>query len=654
MRVSLCIVFFLLCTFSPLFAQLKIEDWGDITPEDLKMTVYDRDSSAASVVLQDYGHLSCFVDPTRGLSTRLSRHKRIKIFKTDALDKGNIFIPYYTKSEGVSDIDIMVYGADGTKTKVKSENIFNEKLNEGVSAKKIFIPNLQIGSIIEYRYQLESSDILTPDQWFFQTDVPVRLSRFEFVYPEDFEYVSVRFYNAKPVLDVARVTNVETGRGFGNSKLVQSVTCFEYLPAVKPEPYITTIKDHQTHIGFQLKSYLAQNGMVVPVFADWKEAAKNLEGNISFGDQYKNARYYDNITEAFAASGGASLTSPAEVAQAAIKFLGQIVWNGSYHIYPTDRSINKAFEKKIGSSADKNLALVAILRDRGFKAYPILVSTRNHGGYIEGYPILDQFNSVIVGLVNGTDLTIYDATSQFNSANIIDNAHSNYYGWMLDKANPGWVEVKPTTRTETVLYNASLTTDLELIGKMSMRLGGQAGVSFRKQHLETPSGAFLKKRYTDQFVEVAIDSINVESADVTKPVSLNYTAKFTNAAQKVGEVIYLPIMVEKFFDKNPFTSLTRNFPVQFPFPMKNEYILNLTIPDGYTVEDLPAGTKLVTYDGGPQFQISSKMNSDTEIQIRMSFSLKDLQYKAELYDAIRNFFSGLDEKQQSQIVLKKK
>jgi hypothetical protein len=183
-------------------------------------------------------------------------------------------------------------------------------------------------------------------------------------------------------------------------------------------------------------------------------------------------------------------------------------------------------------------------------------------------------------------------------------------------------------------------------------LGGKAGVEFRKDYHAKPNGDFLKSRYVDQFADVKIENIVVEGSDLTKPISINYAVEFSSVAQSVGDKVYLPVMVEKFFLENPLKSIERTFPVQFPYPVKSEYILNLTIPDGYAVEYIPEPTKLVI-EGGPTFTISSSKTNEKEIQVRMMLLIKEHTYAPEYYTPLRNFFSGLVEKQDLQIVLKK-
>src|SRR6185436_7401661 len=69
--------------------------FGDVAIEDIKMTVYDKDSSAVAVVLVDYGESTMPYSKENGFMLNFERITRIKILKKEGLDWGNFTIPLY-------------------------------------------------------------------------------------------------------------------------------------------------------------------------------------------------------------------------------------------------------------------------------------------------------------------------------------------------------------------------------------------------------------------------------------------------------------------------------------------------------------------------------------------------------------------------------
>lgn len=93
------------------------------TLEELKMTVYDKDSSAVAVVLYDQGNLYLYNNNLGEFRT--DNYFRIKILKKDGFRKATIKIPFYDKQE-IKNIEAITYNlSDGSikKDKLKEENV---------------------------------------------------------------------------------------------------------------------------------------------------------------------------------------------------------------------------------------------------------------------------------------------------------------------------------------------------------------------------------------------------------------------------------------------------------------------------------------------------------------------------------------------------
>ena len=56
------------------------------------------------------------------------------------------------------------------KTKLKSEGEFDEKINKYWGKKKIVMPNVKEGSVIEYKYTIKVSRFSELTEWFFQIE----------------------------------------------------------------------------------------------------------------------------------------------------------------------------------------------------------------------------------------------------------------------------------------------------------------------------------------------------------------------------------------------------------------------------------------------------------------------------------------------------
>src|SRR5258706_5275436 len=144
-NIYLCL---LLCTSPFAFAQKPPAKFGDIPMEDMKMTVYPKDSSSEAVVLFDYG-VTYLANRTKALSPSdknfilqstetylyFERHIRIKILKTVGLHHANIEIPLFhvgALEEKLGNLKAVTYNLERDKiieAELSKEGTFKEKFN---------------------------------------------------------------------------------------------------------------------------------------------------------------------------------------------------------------------------------------------------------------------------------------------------------------------------------------------------------------------------------------------------------------------------------------------------------------------------------------------------------------------------------------------
>ena len=106
-------------------------------------------------------------------------------------------------------------------------------------------------------------------------------------------------------------------------------------------------------------------------------------------------------------------------------------------------------------------------------------------------------------------------------------------------------------------------------------------------------------------------------------------------------------------NQNPFKAMERKYPVEFSYPMDVTYILNLEVPDGYNVEEMPKSVK-VTFNTTEGFFEYMIQKYEDHIQFRSRIKLDRTAYSPDEYNVLRDFFAVIVKKQNEQIVFKKK
>ena len=111
-------------------------------------------------------------------------------------------------------------------------------------------------------------------------------------------------------------------------------------------------------------------------------------------------------------------------------------------------------------------------------------------------------------------------------------------------------------------------------------------------------------------------------------------------------------MLSEGYKENPFISADRRYPVEMPYTMDETYVLNMQIPDGYTVEELPKSAKVVynTDEGSFEYLIQK---GESNIQMRVHLKLNKAFFPAEEYSTLRDFLGFVVKKESEQIVFKK-
>jgi len=643
---------FLLLSALAVSAQKAPMKWGKVPPADLAMTEYDLDTEAEAVVLGEYATIDFSFDG-EGTTYEFYKHKRVKILKKSGVDRGDISIYYYRKkgSEKIRNLKAQVIFPDGSKEEVGRKEIFDEKIDDFWSVKKFAFPNLKPGCIVEYKYTKTSDRIITLQDWYFQEDIPVRFSEIQLDIPSIYSYIYL-LESGGGEIERFEKSNIQGGGGQTSFLENRVVFTMRNVEAMKTETYITTMKDYLSNVRFQLKQYTSNTGNV-DVLSTWKKLAKTLEDDFDFGKQYLKSSYSSKIVKAAASHIDASASDLDKIKQAQKFIANQVKWDQSYS-YWCSESLNKLFEKKIADSGEINMMLLALLKKNGIKAYPALTSTRNHGKVIQLYPIIKQFNHMVVyAEVDGKEM-ILDALDKYHPVGYPHSNALNHFAWVVDEKNPKWVDVQTKNSTKSLLATFELDATGSLKGTINAGSNGYYAIHERELFNDSKYGGW-KEELETVYPETKIDSIEViNKEDINQSLKVHLGCTISNAATVSGDFIYINPVIVPAYDENPFKLEKRNYPIDQIHPWKENYILNLTIPEGYALEELPEPILLSLPDNGGRFSHQLKMVDETHIQLVSKVTIKQTYFRPEVYAGVKKFIDLIVEKQAEQIVLKKK
>ena len=320
----------------------------------------------------------------------------------------------------------------------------------------------------------------------------------------------------------------------------------------------------------------------------------------------------------------------------------------------SDKDPNDVWKNRKGNASDINFLLLALLKEAGVNANPLLVSTRKNGAPYMEFPIIDQFDHalILVELENKQKMFV-DAGNSDLTMGLTSEQALNGQGWLLRKKDPIWIEIKPPISNQVLSAKFDITEEGNLQGSINTIFRGHIAAAQRDAYQGDTTGkakiAFLKKKNPDWQIE-SVSSDNMGKANEPLRETINCT--IVNAGQVNGDLIYIKPTLKSGWEVNPFKMENRTYPVEFPYPTTDQYILSLNIPEGYKVEELPKAMNLGLPPEDVRFTYAISSDEKT-IKMVVKIQINETVFAAKDYTFLKNFFNQVAAKLDEMIVLKK-
>ncbi len=611
------------------------------------MMAYEKDSSAAALILFDYGNAYLNINANKSVLS-FERHIRIKILNKDGLKWADASIPLYksgSNEERVLNLKAVTYSLENGKvveTKMDKDAIFKEKFNRNINLQKFTLPGVKVGSVIEYSYIVSSDFITSFPNWKFQYSIPVRHSEYIAAIPDFFQmerymqgYLSLTNYTTKDRSQQGYTEKIHTWM-------------MTDAPAFKEEPFMTSEADYVSKINFALAYIKFPGQQVQEIMGTWEKLAKNLLESEYFGKVITGSNYLKKQTEELLA-GKTDNMEKIETIHSYVK--NTIEWDG-YKDY-TAESPKTILERKKGTSGDINLLMASMLEKAGFEVDMVLLSTRDHGFIRKQYPMSRQLNYVICRLLVNDKFIFLDATEKYIPVDFLPVRCLNGEGLLVSNKNTGWISLAPKAKAKsTISADLTLTDAAELNGTITYQKDGYDALSARKQLLSKGQDTYVKD--FSQRKSWAIENSSFENVDTyDKAIREIHTISLAEHATSGGDVLYINPFIESQLVENPFKSEKREYPVDYGSPQDKTYMCKITVPDGYSIDELPQSKVLALPGNAARFLYNVSQLGNT-INITSSFQINKAMFVQDEYVNLREFYSQVIAKHAEQIILKKK
>ena len=658
-------VFFLLINLTLSAQEIK---FGKVSKQELQEKAYPLDATAPAAVLYKKRRSHFEFNADEGFSLVTKVHERIKIYDKGGLEWVKKNVDAYQNKGARETVGIKAYtfnleNGKILKDKLKKKDIFKEKVSDHWTSYKFTMPNAKVGSVVDWEYTITSPFPFNINDVIFQYKIPIKRIEatieipqyYTFKYQPNFYYpIHIKASKRNRTLRYTYRTSNGVAKTTGHAgsqdlyEMIYEAKEFN-IPAIKNEPLINNLDNYIAKVHFEYASKQFPNQSVKYYSTNWASVAKSIYKSIYFGKQLKNT----NHLKAAVTAQIADAKTVDEKALRLFHFIKtQIKWDGVYGKY-TEKGLKKAFQEHVGNSSDINLNLVAMFREAGLKANPILVSTRSNG--IPLFPTKDGFNYVIAGLELPRGLVLFDATEPFSAPNVLPLRDLNWNGRLVrddeTSSSVNLFSVKPAKKRITLFVK--MDEEGLIKGMKRSSFYTNFALNYRKNK------AFLAEK--DLIVKVENENKGIEitnlkitnKENIFKPVGETFKFEAEGQCDVINDKIYFQPLLFLATTKNPFMLEKRLYPVDFGSKWEENYTVSIQIPDGYNFTTIPKNFGIGLPENMGEFKYVIVQKGANKLQVLTSIKFNTPIIPPNYYAELKDFFKQVVEKQTEKVVLTK-
>ncbi|WP_169313457.1 DUF3857 domain-containing protein [Aequorivita sublithincola] len=619
----------------------RFERFGKPTQEEFALKKYEPEPDSPGIILYESGN---YYVKSVGLGIYLVKeiYRKIKVFDAKKFDYSTVEISYY-EGNSWSKEEILEYEAithNGTEQSVVSESGFFKTQETGsIKTLKFTFPNVQDGSILEYKYTILSPFFYYLNGWEFQHELPTIYSLFQTILPVNLKYNRILYGDQE--LAIKNLSLKEKGCLLPDKSKVDSevhLYAMENIPSFTEENYMLAKKNYVSKLVYEPLSFRSfQIDWREQVFTrNWKDVDKRFENDDDFGEQLNQNNYFRRKIP----NDILKIENDLDRAKAVYKFIQEeYTWNKRFFNY--EIKVKDAFKDKLGSVAAINLSLVNALEAARLNAMPVLLSIRNNGLPTELYPVLSNFNYVLAVLMINDEKILLDGTDKQAPFGLIPFRALNVQGRVMDFSKGSyWMPIEPFKQNiDYVNSQITAQTDGNFTGKVNQAGYGYIALKKRNTIDEESLQEYIKTQQKDK-AGIEIEDYQVEGLYVIEnPLKENYTISIE--PETVGDkVILYPFFNKTYISENPFKMKERSYPMDFGFPFSNTYLISIDLGEVYEVEQLPKSRSIKLPNDDGECSVTY-VAEGSKINIRFNMKLNAFRFPNDAYASLKEFFGTI-------------
>lgn len=622
------------------------EGFQPISPEELKMTSEPLAPGAPAIIL----YRQVDRDDT-GRTAHQDDYLRIKILTEEGRKYADVEIPFSKESENVTGIHARTIKPDGSIVNFDG-TVFEKPLLKARGfqylAKTFTLPDVEVGSIIEYFYTYDLSERFIYDShWILSEELFTKNARFS-LKPYKSSYVPVNLRWSWQGLPTGTIPNE------GPDHIVRMDA--SNIAAFQTEDHMPPENELKARVDFIYEEELPERD----TDSFWKKVGKKRNGQLeSFVGKRKS------MEEAVA-----QIVSPNDSPEVKLRKIYdrvQQIRNTSYELRKTEQeekrekekvaeSVEDVWKRGYGNGVQLTWLYLALVRAAGFEAYGCWVSNRSQYFFTPKTMQSGKLNSNVVQVkVNGKDV-YFDPGAEFAPFGMLPWAETGTPGMRLDKDGGTWIQTTLPPSSESRVERAaklklSDTGDLE--GKLTVTYTGLEAM-YRRLEVRHADDVARKKSLEDAVKHQIPTAAEAELANKPDwsgsetPLVAEFDLKIPGWASSAGKHAVIPVGLFSEGEKRIFEHANRIHPIYFDYPYEKVDDVTIELPLGWQVDSVPPAQ---TRDGHIVFYDLKVQNEHGVLHLNRKLSVDIFMVDAKYYPALRSFFQAVRSGDEEQIVL---
>ncbi len=622
------------------------DEWLPIDPAELKMTSEPLAPGAPAIYLYRQVDRS-----DRVVNSTEYNYLRIKVLTEEGRKYGNIEIPFEKELFQVNAIRARTIHPDGSIVNFEGkvyENTIVKSQTEKVLAKTFSMPDVTVGSIIEYSFNYAYQQYrLVESRWILSEELFTKHAKFTLrPYREEIWRVTWIWpagmpNEATPVTEDQRhVLHMEA----------------KNIPAFQTEEHMPPENEYKFRVRF-IYSY------GVPEMNEdkyWASFGKKENGRAE--ELAGKGKVMEQIEE--------QIASPTDTPMVKL----QKIYARTQQIRNLDLEVNKTeqeqkreklksapnaedvWKNQFGSAENITWLFLGLVRAAGIEAYPCKVSSRR-----EYFFHKDQLNSnevkasVVLVKLDGKEM-YFDPGAAFAPFGLLPWEESGVPGLKLDREGGKWITTSlPDSDSSRIERKGELKLleDGSLGGKLTVTWTGLEGSLRRAEQRKQDEAS--RKKFLEDDVRGSI-SLSSEVELTSQPdwkssdtaLTAEFTVKVPGFVSSAGRKVLLPLSLFSAGEQHMFEHTNRVYDIYFKYPLKKIDDITIDLPPGWKTITLPKpfdkNSKAAEYKLSVEDQ-KGDLHIRRELRMDLTLVPKDS------YPALRGFFQVVRAQDDQQIVL---